>query len=552
MAVTLFDPYGRAVSSNSLFKTPSQRPNDQRARPRPRPKTYEAVSAWQRREMVDVSRVIASGVPNIDAALTMAGEFAIGDSWHVKSRSQNKAWGKLRDRWLNEFWFRRCNAQGDMYDWRTTLKALIRALKVEADYGVVFDGRDTADREATGRFSVIRFDRIGTGEGKTVNLGNGLEKCQALGKDEWALTGMVSGMFRINDPASPFDGRRIVDGVIVDDNLHPIGYRILGYDSKGDAAYADVFRSQMHFNFSGRRLLDQIRGIPELAESILPTMSLDDYDWLIGIGMNLAASLSVVRESADGNPFRANRSLVEEEAEREDGTTYQRKTALEEVYPGIVELATNSKESLKTLNYDRPSMNEQEQIKRVETALLHKLWPRSLIYPEEFARAGGRATTIQANTIITYDQCCIERTARWLVDRATEFAMRRGFVPMNRAGYDPFDYIFTIPGKFTIDEGNDSKQRLASLGRCTISRGIICAADGYLAEEIEEERAAEIDRVLTLSKKIAAKHPEWTPKEVALMFDHTDANVSVSEQTPPQGAEDDPPARGTQPKEDDE
>ena len=186
------------------------------------------------------------------------------------------------------------------------------------------------------------------------------------------------------------------------------------------------------------------------------------------------------------------------------------------------------------LNYERPSMNEQEQIRRIETALLHKLWPRSLIYPDEFGRAGGRATTIQANTIITYDQCCVERTARWLVDRATEFGMRRGFIPANNSGYDPYEYVFTVPGKFTVDEGNDAKIRLASLGRCTISRGIICAADGYLAEEIEEERGNEVDRVLTMAEKLAAKHTEWSAKEIALMLDAGETNVSFSDaQTQP-------------------
>lgn len=529
---TIVDQYGSRISSTTLYRTPSQNPRANRPVAKPRAKTYEAVTAWQRREMVDVSRVIASGVPTIDGAITIAGEFAVGDSWHVKSRSSNKAWGKKRDTWINQFYYRDCNTRGEMYDFRTTLKGLIRSLKVEADYGVVFDSE-------TGKFQIIKFDRIGTGysiSGRgVVSVGSGLAQCKEVGnlpQNTW--TGSM-GSYLIDDSRSLFDGQRIIDGVIVDQNLTPMGYRILGFDADGKETYADIPRAQLHFNFSGRRWLDQIRGIPELAESIMANMTLDDYDYLITMGMKLSAALSVTRESSDGNPARSNRVNYDEDVTDPDGTTRTRKVAVEEIFPGIVELAASNKESLKTLDYNRPSTNEQDQIRRIETAILHKLWPRSLIYPDEFARAGGRATTIQANTIVTYDQCCVERTARWIIDRATEWGMRNGMIPKNNSLYDPYEYVFTVPGKFTVDEGNDAKMRLAALGRCTISRGIICAADGYLAEEIEEEREAEVGRTLAAAVRLSQQFPDWEPKEIVLMLDTYDSNVSFSAQaTPPE------------------
>ena len=59
----LFDQYGKPVTANrnTLYRTPSQMGGDIRPRPLPRAKTYEAIQAWQRREMVDISRVIAAG-----------------------------------------------------------------------------------------------------------------------------------------------------------------------------------------------------------------------------------------------------------------------------------------------------------------------------------------------------------------------------------------------------------------------------------------------------------------------------------------------------------
>ena len=77
---------------------------------------------------------------------------------------------------------------------------------------------------------------------------------------------------------------------------------------------------------------------------------------------------------------------------------------------------------------------------------------------------------------------------------------------MNDLLDDAYQYVFTVPGQFTVDEGTDLKMQLQSLGRCIISRGILCEMDGYLAEEIEEQREAEIDRLLSAAERIYDKN----------------------------------------------
>ena len=555
MAYTgIVDRHGRAISSNTLYRTPSQSRGDQRPVATPRAKTYEAVSAWQRREMVDVSRVIAAGVPTIGTALKQAGEFSIGDSWHIKNKSTNKAWGKKRDEWFNETFARDCNGRGRQFDWRSTLRQFNWTRKVEADYGIWFDGQPHVDAKSqktidpTGKFNVIKYDRISTGliggwkSIGVVGVGNGLEAVKELPRT-WNYYATVTafgswpGIYIINDPASPFDGQRIIDGVIMDSNMVTLGYRLIGFNQDGLPTYADIPRQMMQFNFSARTHVDLVRGIPELAEAIIPTMNLDDIQYLISMAMKLASAMAVTRESMDGNPSRRNRADFDEPVLDSQGNqvtdgggnpvTYKR--TVEEIFPGIIELATNNKEALKALDFNRPSMNEETFIKRVEKSVLHNLWPRDLIYAEDTGRAGTRAVGVQANTICTWDQCCTERDARWIADRATEFSMRMGYIPYNDNLYDPYDYVFTVPGKFTIDEGNDSRMRLQSLGRCTISRGMICELDGYLAEEIEEQREAEIDRTLAAAERLQAKHTDFTVKEIALMLDSGDQNISFSD-----------------------
>ena len=548
-----FDRHGSIISGATLFKTPSQMGGDIRPVPRPRAKTYEAVSSWQRREMVDVSRVIAAGVPTIRGALIQAGEFSVGDSWHVKYRGTDPAWGKKRDEWINTTFARHCNSRGRMNDWRSSLRQLNWTRKVQGDFGLIFDGQPSKDpltgkeKDPTGKFHVVKFDRISTGlvggwqyaNKGIVDIGNGLEMVKELPRAwnyYWNYYSSVGGyntwpgIYIINDPASPFDGQRIIDGVIVDANMRVLGYRITGFNDDGIPTYCDLPKAQMHFNFSAREDTDYLRGIPEIGSKIIPIMHLDDIQNLMEMAVKLASALAITRKSTDGRPAQGGLSYSNVVQTDEDGSTKVTTRAVQEIYPGIYELATNNKEGLEALQFNRPSMNEEGFIERIETAVLHDLWPRALIYGVDSKRAGTRALVMQARTICNWDQTCLERDARWICDLATEFAMRAGYIPGNDKLDDPYNYVFTVPGQFTVDEGNDLKMHLMSLGRCTISRGIICEMDGYLAEEIEEQREAEVDRTLAAAERLQKKHDQWSVKEIALMLDNSDSNVSFTDQ----------------------
>lgn len=540
-----YDRRGNCFGGVTLYRTPSQSADDFRPVPRPRAKTYEAVTAWQRREMVDVSRVIAAGVPIIRSALISAGEFAVGDSWHIKSRSSNKSWGKQRDEWFNTTYARNCNVNGEMNDWHSTLRQLNWTRKVQGDYAIGFDGQPWTDasgkqHDPTGRFKIYKFDRISTGligAGRgpgSVSVGNGLEECKELPKT-WnyystsSSYGVWPGIYLINDPSSRFDGFRIIDGAIVDSNMATVGYRITGFTDAGIPTYYDCPKQQLHFNFSAREDTDLIRGIPEIGSKIIPIMHLDDIQNLIEMAIKLASALAVTRESLDGSPRSSGRQSYDVTGTDMAGNAVTSRRAVEEIFPGIIELAANNKEKLATLGFNRPSMNEENFIKRVEKSILHDLWPRDLIYAEDTGRAGTRAIAVQSNTIAGWDQICLERSARWIANRATEWAMRAGYIGGNDNLADPYDHVFTIPAKFSVDEGNDLKGYFLSLNRCCISRGIICEMSGYLAEEIEEQREAEIERHLNAAKRLHSKFPEFTIKELALMFDSGDQSISYSD-----------------------
>jgi len=89
--------------------------------------------------------------------------------------------------------------------------------------------------------------------------------------------------------------------------------------------------------------------------------------------------------------------------------------------------------------------------------------------------------------------------------------------------------VFTVPREFTVDEGNDLKMRLAALGRGIISRGRISELDGLLAEEIEEEREAEEDRMMAAAERLHEKHKWISQKECLLRMDAGETNISFAD-----------------------
>ena len=530
-ATTILDSYGRPYPAQKLYPSPPSNPTNSRPRPQVRQKIYENNTERDRNEQVNYSKILATKIPNIDAAITMKADFSVSDAWHVRYLGNNKKWGKQMMAWLNESYFRNCNILGQSHDFRTTLRSLSTSIDKEADYGMVFD-------TSTGKAQVLDYSRIGTGYGE--KSAKGLEKVKALGKAPSYSTGWGSWTweYAIDDPNSPFDGARIIDGCIVGSNLEPLGYRILGFNEDGLPSYTDVPAAQVHFNYEAV-WPNQLRGIPSLANLLDDACLTEDARYYWGQAILTAGSMAITRKSKDGRP--ALSGLQESEVTTTDLNGDERTVtvAVERRSAGIVELSTDNNEEIGSVDFNRPSLNEREYITDIETAYLHKHWPRGLIYTDDIDRAAGRAVTQQVRQRVWQRQCTLERTARWWIDRAIQWGMKTGRIPQYDAAFDPYNYEFTLPGEFTLDEGNDGKLWLSFLGRGAITRGIICNKQGLQAAEVADANEADEDDMMTRAERLAAKHDWISPKEALLRLNNpfTNPPPDNSQQQAEPGAE---------------
>ena len=554
---TLVDQYGKALGTRNLYPSPSSHPMDNRPKPIVRSKIYENQTPYTRWEQVNYSKVLSTQVTGIDAALEMKANYTVGDAWHIVYHGTNTAWGDRLEEFFHQCYYQNCNLIGEAHDWRSTLRSLARAFDVEADFGVWFDGVDTPGHTATGQFQILDYSRIGTGIGWCVKEGTGLEQVRELGNAPYGYNyanGYYSGwgsylpFYIINDPASPFDGQRIIDGIIVDQNLRHLGHRILGYNDKGQMTYADVAKEAIHFNYEVGDWINQIRGIPKLANLLDDANSVSDIKYFWQQGVMIASQKMVMRKSIDGNPASGIQETTIE-VPQADGTTALKMVRVEDAPAGVVELSTRRGEELATLDLNRPSMEEQKLVHLVETAYFHKHWPRCLIYPEDASRAPSRSIAQQVQVMLRKRQMTLERTARWICNRRIELAMRRGELPANTNLYDPYHYGFSLPGKYTVDEGNDGKQMLSMLGRGCISRGVICDDMGVQEKKITRQNFISVDNLATLAEQLNKKHAWLEPMDALNRLDNNgNPNVMPAPPEPNEPDEADPaPASKTKP-----
>lgn len=523
-ASCILDPYGRpAASPAGLYRTPSSNPNSSRTKPRLRPRSFENVTPTQRRDLINWCWGIYGKITNVGAALDFKSDFACSDGCFVEYYGANKQWGDVMMPYLNQVYYPNCNLAGDNHDFHNTLWAVSIALETHGQVGWVFDS-------ASGRIKIISANSIGNGMSPDSKSGAVYD----LGKADsslsyWGLsclnTGGYASYFVIEK--GPFAGNFLIDGIIVDRRMVTLGYRLIGFDEDGNAGYADLPVGVMNLVYEPK-FTDQIMGYPGLADLVEAVGTVDDWNYYIGQAMKLSAAFAVTRKSKDGRPTTAGVSYTTVDDTDAAGAATTRVVAHEIVSAGLVELATDNNEEIGSVPFDRPSLNEEAFIERIETGFFAKHWPREFIYTKGFGRASARIGVVQAKQKVWKRHRTLARFGVAWLRRKIAHAMAKGEIPKNNALTDPYLIGLSTPAEISVDEGNDAKIDLANLGRGVTSHRVICAKYGQNEERIESENLAKRRRLMIQAKELAA-HPDnlgadgkpiWNAKEILVTLDN--------------------------------
>lgn len=523
-ASSILDPYGRpAASTIGLYRTPSSNPNGSRLKPQLRARSFENVTPAQRRDLINWCWGIYGKITNVAAALDFKSDFACSDGCYVEHQGTNKAWGRTMESFINETYYGDCNIAGENHDFHNTLWSVSIALETHGQVGWVFDNE-------TGKIKIISANSIGNGMSPESRSGQIYE----LGKVEsslsyWGLTSINTGGYanHFQIEKGPFAGNFMIDGVIVDRRMATLGYRLIGFDASGKANYADLPIGVMNLVFEPK-FTDQIMGYPGLSDLVDAVGTVDDWNYYIGQAMKLSAAMAVTRKSKDGRPSTSGVAYSTIDDFSPSGTAVSRVVAHEIVSAGLVELATDNNEEIGTVPFDRPSMNEEAFIERIETGFFAKHWPREFIYTKGFGRASARIGVVQARQKVWKRHRTLARFGVAWLRRKIAHAMSRGELPKNEALADPYLISLSTPAEITVDEGNDAKIDLANLGRGVTSHRAICAKYGMNDERVEDENMTKRARMMQKAKALADRpenqgadgKPIWNAKEILVMMDN--------------------------------
>jgi len=182
------------------------------------------------------------------------------------------AWGTLAEQWLEDH-DRLCDVRGDHYPMQTLQRLWMLHIIRDGDVGVIFT-------EGAGGYPLLQTipsHRI-KGDGKA-------------------------------GPESPWNGYRLVDGVIVNDVGRPLAYRV---HDDARASFQDISAVDMKLRFLPR-YADQVRGFSALGCAMVDFQDIDEVRRFELVAQKLAASIVLAETNETGLPPDSAESMLGED-----------------------------------------------------------------------------------------------------------------------------------------------------------------------------------------------------------------------------------------------
>lgn len=453
--------------AQSPYPTPSNNNNYRFYKPRLTVvgDTPKIISTSDRIDQIMYSRGLFSSMPDLGGALLSKASWCVGSAFSPIYTGRNKEWGEQVEEWLESQWYPVCNVLGQNYDFRTTLYLSCLGIDVDGSSGLLF----TTTRSGFPQVQLIPAHRIGSRFG---------EKEVKEGK---------------------FKGYPIYDGVIVNDNGKPIGYRILG-DKKEEDVDVPVSALQLLFEPEWQ---DQLIGMSRIARSTLDFLDTQDVDEYTKRGLKIASTVGLIHTTEDGQADVGTNLL----GVNEDSTTAvgDNNLTLEYTKGGdIFYLKANAGEKIDTIYDNRPSQNSEGFLSRIQRRALYAVgWPVELLDPSALNGSAVRLIQDLARKSISTRQITLERRARLMVNYGVAKAMNAGLIPQNNE--DWYTWSFTRGSVIQVDLGNEEQAQREAYKLGTTTLNSIASKHGEDWVEMREQQQRETEDLLMRAQELSTK-----------------------------------------------
>jgi len=482
------DRRGLSVGSNRLFQSAVEQ-SPQRTKVDPlHYDTHLNVWSYGRRRLMTMGRWLFSNFPAVTGAILeqagLASHNFIPQFW-----GEDRVWGDQAENWLHE-WFKICDIAGPPYDFQSWLRL-----------------QDIAE--------------LRDGDMATLLVDNG---------DGWPFLQLLPA-HRIGSPLStglaavdggPFDGARIIDGVIVNDYRRSIGYRVL--DESGYDTLADVPAGNVVFSFIPD-WADQVRGFSRLASAIFDWQDVKDSRSFELLAQKASSAISLIEENETGEVDTA--ASVITGAATFDVDTKQ-KTALDtqELVGGTYRYFKNGLGKITAHSYNRPgsdSLKFQEKVLR--DCFKGMQWDFFFsVNPAEQGGAGMRIVIDKVNRVIEERRRQREKCAIRVIGWALSKAIKIGAVPMSDEWWK---WEFQGHRRLTADAKYDSDVDVQELASGITTEKEVCGRRGEYWEDVQDQRLREKFRKRQRAREIGAEMG-MAPDDVDAVLNEPEADKAAA------------------------
>ena len=413
---------GSFGASTGLYPDP-QEGNQRGWRPTLNKDATEFLKQHRHSAMISDGRYIYSGSGMVSGAIRKLANYVVGAAWaplYIGANDRFRESSKpLLTRWANL-----CDVRGGVYDWRMGLR--LASLCMDRDGDVFAIKRITP--EGSPRIQWLEAHRVGS---------------PTLG---------YSGIQTV--PKTPetvgYEGRFTSAGVIMDDDMRPIGYNILPPSAEKYSNHKwNIYPASDVVHFFDPEWHSQARGIPSVIRAVLDWYDLGETREAEKIGIKARSSIAYVEKNESG---RAPASALGG-GNRNVSTEPQTQT----IARGLIRYIKASGE-ITSLDNNKPGeawQNFMEYITRGAFA--------GMDLPYEFAWDASKLNGTSVRSMVGQVQRAVDnriavmhKPAMALLQWAVAVYMNRGYVPF---ADDWWNWDFSTPPKFSVDIGRDSQNR---------------------------------------------------------------------------------------------
>lgn len=421
--------------------------------------TKKAVRETDWRTLVSSSRKLWANFGVVKGATVQKAMHAIGRAWEPVFTGTDKAWGDKATAWLRE-WFKVCDVRGPSFDFKTGLFLDSIAVDRDGDFFILLT-------EFEGGFPAIQH-----------------LPAHCIGQ-RGAEERVASG---------PYRGYRITHGVIYNDQQRPIAYRILGdkpEEDRDESAANVIHRFDPEWH-------DQMRGFPAFSHAINDIRDcMQSGEWEQH-AMLIASTIGLIEHNEAGgvDPNDPGAVLGDVQAANQQ---FSQQT----LEGGMIRyFRAGSGSKLESFRPDRPGdMWEKFNDRIIRNALLGAGWPYSLCWkPDGMNGTQERSEIEKARASILDRQDLIMPVAQRVVGYAIAKAAKLGLLPMSPEWYQ---WTFTLPPKFSIDNGRDGQSRREDYKLGHRNLRDILGEQGLDYDQHTAQRDRETEHLLDRAKRIS-------------------------------------------------